>query len=221
MRPVNKGEAPKKAFLRYQDARPYLEEMIGRYCSYCEMPILNAPEVEHVEAKALGGEELAWDNLLLSCKYCNTRKGQKVAAGERDEYLWPDTDDTFHAFSYTDGIPKVNKSCRGKMKREDFFKYQKAENLYELVQLGHQPSMLESDSRYQSRLDAWRQAKMFLELWRKIKEKYSDQGTISLIVVSAKNTGFFSCWMEVFKDEPLIKNALVKAFPGTRAEFCL
>lgn len=31
-----------------------------------------------------------WNNLLLSCKYCNTRKGTKVKKGGKGQYIWPD-----------------------------------------------------------------------------------------------------------------------------------
>ncbi|HJD32380.1 MAG TPA: HNH endonuclease [Candidatus Eisenbergiella stercorigallinarum] len=100
MRPVDKGETPDRTFDDYQDAEPYLEERIGPYCSYCEFPIGHVPEVEHKEAKAAGGALLEWNNLLLSCKYCNARKGKIAAKGDKEKYLWPDEDDTFHAFLY-------------------------------------------------------------------------------------------------------------------------
>lgn len=77
MRPVDKGEEPKEKYAKYQDAEKLLEQRIGAYCSFCELPIVHVPEVEHREAKAAGGDLLAWKNLLLSCKYCNTRKGKK------------------------------------------------------------------------------------------------------------------------------------------------
>lgn len=57
MRPVNKGKSPSVNFSRYRDAEPYLEKRLGRYCSYCEMPIFNAPEVEHIESRSRGGAE--------------------------------------------------------------------------------------------------------------------------------------------------------------------
>ena len=78
MRPVNKGYAPEKEYKHYQDALSDLEVRLGPYCSFCEMVIQHVPEVEHREAKSAGGEELKWDNLLLACKYCNTRKGARV-----------------------------------------------------------------------------------------------------------------------------------------------
>lgn len=98
MRPVDKGKAPDKIFKKYQDAELHLEERIGAYCSFCEFHIQHVPEVEHREAKSSGGEVLEWENLLLSCKYCNTRKGKIVKVGEKGQYIWPDEDDTFHVF---------------------------------------------------------------------------------------------------------------------------
>ena len=109
MRPVDKGEKPDIEYKKYGDAKPELIRRIGEYCSYCEFPIVHVPEVEHKEAKSTGGSWLEWDNLLLSCKYCNCRKLVCVAAGEKDLYLWPDEDDTFHVFLYDTEIPKLNK----------------------------------------------------------------------------------------------------------------
>ncbi len=110
MRPIDKGEAPDVRIYHYRDAEPYLEERIGAYCSYCEFPIQHVPEVEHKVAKAKGGSKLAWANLLLSCKYCNARKHDVVRVGEKDKYIWPDEEDTFHCFLYSDDIPKLNEN---------------------------------------------------------------------------------------------------------------
>ncbi len=93
---------------------------------------------------------MAWDNLLLSCKYCNTRKGTHVRKGDKDKYLWPDEDDTFHAYLYDKNIPRLN-------------------------------------------------------------EKY----------LLAQASGFFSVWMDVFKDDEEAKKMLISAFKGTKAEYCL
>lgn len=87
MRPVYKGEAPYETIGKYQEAEPYLEERLGPYCSFCELRIIHVPEVEHIEAKAEGGSLTDWNNLLLSCKYCNTRKGTKVKKDEKTQYL--------------------------------------------------------------------------------------------------------------------------------------
>lgn len=221
MRPVNKGTSP-KIFSQYREAAPYLEQRLGRYCSYCEMPLCNAPEVEHIESRLSGGAECDWNNMLLSCKYCNTRKGTKVAVGQKEDYLWPDEDDTFHAFSYTDGIPKLNIEYMLEEKYDEEF-MRKARNLFQLVQLDYVPKNLkERDNRFVARNNVYGQAKMMLDMWKNIKLKlpeYMEQG-LELIVTSAANTGFFSCWMEVFKNEITVKKALIHAFPGTREEYC-
>ena len=128
MRPVDKGNAPDAKYKKYQDAEPYLEKRLGPYCSFCEYPIHHVPEVEHIESKKRGGDILSWENLLLSCKYCNTRKGTVVGKGEKEKYLWPDEDVTFHAFLYDEtGIPKLNdryleKQNEGRNRNEKLFR---------------------------------------------------------------------------------------------------
>ena len=54
MRPVYKGESPYKLIEAYQDALLYLEDRIGLYCSYCKMPIIHVPEVEHIISRKYG-----------------------------------------------------------------------------------------------------------------------------------------------------------------------
>ena len=78
MRPVNKGDSPYQKIKSYGDALPYLEKRLGIYCSFCEMRINHVPEVEHVASKTRGGDLTAWNNLLLGCKYCNSRKSNKT-----------------------------------------------------------------------------------------------------------------------------------------------
>ena len=100
MRPVNKGKSPYQKINDYSEALPYLEKRLGGYCSYCEFPIKHVPEVEHIASKANGGDRTDWNNLLLGCKYCNTRKGKKTSLEDVDEYIWPDRDNT--ALAYTE-----------------------------------------------------------------------------------------------------------------------
>ena len=94
MRAIDKGGSPYKEIDEYQDAIPYLEKKIGLYCSYCEMSIKHVPEVEHKISRKNGGDWTAWSNLLLGCKYCNTRKAAKITPQNVGEYLWPDSDNT-------------------------------------------------------------------------------------------------------------------------------
>jgi hypothetical protein len=218
MRPVNKGNAPDKVFKKYQDAEPYLENRLGPYCSFCEFPISHVPEVEHIESKARGGDETAWSNLLLSCKYCNTRKGTFVKKGDKGKYLWPDEDDTFHSFAYDTDIPRLNDTYlqhRGK----DF--EQKAANLFNLVKLDHIPiSPADKDRRYKLRNEARNYALESRSGWDKVKQSPEKMLYLQQIEMLAKSSGFFSVWMNVFKDDPEVKKVLIATFRGTREEYC-
>ena len=111
MRPINKGTSPYREISNYSEALPYLERRIGVYCSYCEFRIDHVPEVEHISSKSKGGDRTDWNNLLLACKYCNSRKSKKTSADDIEEYLWPDTDNTAIAFSYENGIPRITCSA--------------------------------------------------------------------------------------------------------------
>ncbi len=70
MRPINKGNHPQAhgspvVFDTYGNARPYLINTIGDYCSYCENQITNLA-VEHIQPKSQApGIALSWNNLIL------------------------------------------------------------------------------------------------------------------------------------------------------------
>lgn len=219
MRPVDKGKAPETIYKKYQDAEPDLEERIGAYCSFCELPIKHVPEVEHKEAKAKGGDELKWDNLLLSCKYCNTRKGTKVGLGDKGKYLWPDEDDTFHPFLYDRDIPRLNEDyLKGQSKEVQ----QKAVNIFNLVKLDIIPiSPQVKDKRYFARSEARNCAVRSKEGWETVKQTSARESYLEQIKMLAKNTGFFSTWMSVFQDDVEVKEMLVNSFKGTKKEYCL
>lgn len=213
MRPVDKGEEPKEKYLNYQDAQKILEERIGAYCSFCELPVVHVPEVEHKEAKALGGDLLAWKNLLMSCKYCNTRKGKKVAAGEKDLCLWADEDDTFHAYTYEKGIPRVNYHYL-KEKGNDL--EQRAVRMFRLIQLDHIPRPKERDRRWNNRMETYNCAEESLEGWKKITDKTDKDLFLKQTLQLAKAKGFFSVWMEVFKEYKEVQKRLIEEFEGTK-----
>lgn len=212
MRPINKGEPPEKEYKKYQDAQGDLIERLGAFCSYCEMPIQNAPEVEHKESKSKNGELLKWENFLLSCKYCNTRKGDKVAAGEKNKYLWPDEDNTLEVFDYTDGRVKLNKEYLLRQPKE----FQKrAERLLALTGLDNIPCVKsDRDRRFLERVAAWGKANYYRKMWDGYCE--SDVPLLDCILDIAYGSGFYSTWIQVFHDVPLVCNALGEKFPGTR-----
>jgi 5-methylcytosine-specific restriction endonuclease McrA len=95
----------------YRDANPYLKTDLGLYCSYCEQILSEMIAVEHVVPKApFPMTSLCWENFLLCCRACNSKKGNTPARTELDDwnlnpaptsevqryaavrahYLWPD-----------------------------------------------------------------------------------------------------------------------------------
>lgn len=219
MRPVNKGESPYITIGDYCEALPYLEDRIGLYCSFCGFPIPHVPEVEHVTAKAEGGDLTAWGNLLLGCKYCNTRKGKKVTPENVEDYLWPDRYNTALAYTYDHGVPAVNASILMTVDPEGSA-LAKARHLFDLVQLDHIPTAREKDRRFRTRNKAFEVA---CDSFADYQEgKKNDPNSIELlrriIVRTAIQSGFFSVWMTVFKEEPEVLRALIAAFPGTEKE---
>lgn len=216
MRPVKKGKSPYITIGKYDEALPYLEEALGLYCSYCENPITHVPEVEHISAKSKGGVLTDWNNLLLGCKYCNTRKGTKTTPTDVDDYLWPDKNNTALAYTYQGGIPKVNETALNHVDPTGV-RLTKAQNLFALVSLGFIPTPRDKDRRFRQRNKAYELAVGALTDWQ-VAKKSTLEGMDSikrLIVSNAQGYGFFSVWMTVFADEPDMLRALLDAFPGT------
>ena len=164
MRPVNKGESPYQKIKDYSEALPYLEKRLGEYCSYCEFPIKHVPEVEHIVSKTNGGDRTDWKNLLLGCKYCNTRKGKATSPENMEEYIWPDCDNTALAYTYQNGIPEVNEKKLLEVDSTGEF-YQKAKKLFDLIELDHVPNEREKDKRFSKRNEVFQIAYDSLNDW--------------------------------------------------------
>lgn len=112
MRPVVKDDGADRAYPEYQDALDDLADQIGLYCSYCEMPIMNAPEVEHVQPKSLEPDlALEWRNFLLGCKICNSTKGNTPV--DLGQIAFPDTDNTFRGLTYNQSTIEVSQTLNG------------------------------------------------------------------------------------------------------------
>ena len=124
MRPVDKGAVPlddegnPKQFSKYKNARSDLITRLGGYCSYCEMKLDASLAVEHVQPKKHHEHlALSWSNFLLGCTNCNSTKGDKDP--ELSSLLWPDSDNTFMAFQYSeDGVVRVNPALSGDRARK-------------------------------------------------------------------------------------------------------
>lgn len=216
MRPIYKGDSPYKTIENYQDAEPYLEERIGRYCAFCEMRVNNSLAVEHKESKNSGGDPTAWNNLLLACTYCNSRKGEKIKKGDLDKWIWPDQDNTFLAFTYEDAIPKLNDAYL-KTVSDDVRIC--AKTVFEDLALDYRPvegkKSKYKDKRWLSRYQALDVAKEAKDTWEICQDKNVKEHLKKNIIDMAIGYGFFSVWMMVFENEPEIRQALILAFPGT------
>ncbi len=215
MRPVDKGTIPQKngkdvIYSRYQEARGELIARLGELCSYCEMHLDAGLDVEHVQPKSLHpSAACSWDNFLLACKNCNSTKGNtNINAGNINDYLWPDKDNTFLAFKYTEGGEiQVNSDSS----IPDDIK-QKAQRLLCLVGLDKGPNnnAKASDRRWQNRLDEWGKATKAKEILLRSTDKVSVRNLIEDMVDS-----YFSIWLTVFADDPDMCWRLIRKFKGT------
>lgn len=204
MRPINKG-INNKIYRDYRDAKWDLVEKLGHYCSYCEMNIQNQADVEHVVPKTKNENLiLEWDNLLLGCKTCNTVKNSINES--REGYPFPDEYNTAYLYEYKNGKVQINEELSET-------EYEMAKKLFELIKLNREyNSSKRADDRDIARMHAFEKAKMSL--------KDYVEAPISQMVnqISRSPEGFFSVWLEVFKDYPEVKKAILEAVPGTALE---
>ncbi len=221
MRPTRRGASPRiRDFTNYRDALPDLVSRLGRYCSYCERPMLTQLAVEHIQPKGRPAYQNLigrWDNFLLACVNCNSSKQDKDVV--LSDVLLPDRDNTFSAYLY-DASGGVQVSPR--LSRSD---QTLARSTLTLVGL-QRPAAADADAngrlialdRIKQRHEAWRLAEHARD--NLLAMRPGDAVVIDAVVRLAQSTGFFSVWMEVFRDDPSIRNRLIDAFPGTRDSGC-
>ncbi|HVC93469.1 MAG TPA: HNH endonuclease [Pirellulales bacterium] len=218
MRPVLRGDPPTDAtgkaivFSHYREARDFLIERIGDYCSYCEVCLHGSIHVEHVRPKKPNPDlKTVWTNFLLACDNCNSVKGDFDVV--LSDYLWPDTDNTTLAFDYhVDEPPRVSQTLKAAHQ-------QLAINTIQLTGLdrvpGH-PDFSARDRRWQKRKEAWGVA---ILARKALAENPTDQLRES-IVHNAVSRGFWSVWVAVFHDDNEMRRRLLKWFPGTAISEC-
>lgn len=220
MRPVRRNKSPQNNdFNDYKEAKPFLVNRLGRYCSYCERPILTQLAVEHIQPKGLSSYAHLigrWDNYLLACVNCNATKKDKDVV--LSEVLLPDRDNTFAAYRYSaDGRIAVQSGLHGAARAA-------AKKTLNLVGLD-KPSAKISDEnvklvaidRVSQRMEAWMLAKRTKRL---LVSNPDSQALRRCAVCLAKENGFFSIWMTVFDSDVDMKRSLVAAFEGTSESGC-
>ncbi len=216
MRPVKRGARPRARWTDYNQARPHLEQRIGDYCSYCEMP--NATDVEHKLPRGVHPRrELSWENFLLSCKSCNSIKNNQQDPGKPTRpvaalalYLWPDTDNTARAFVYDRHMNDVTVAPG--------LPASLADAALQTIQMtgidrtpGKTPPPTAKDKRWRLRQEAWNLAEIAFQ------EILSDDrpGLRRCVGVLAKKTGFWSVWRVIFAGDPVMLHIIDHAFLGT------
>ena len=222
MRPVNRGPIPTDAsgneinYTNYQYAREKLIERLGEICSYCEMHLDSSLHVEHVKPKKPEGSgdiipehELDWHNFLLACVNCNSTKSNKNVV--LDDYFWPDRDNTFRAFNYSEGgIIKASDALSAELK-------DKANATIKLTGLDKHPlnAPKASDRRWKNCREVWDIAIRAKErLSRNDNDDFREQ-----IVDTMTGHAYWSIWMTVFQDDSDMLQRFIKALAGT-AEDC-
>lgn len=220
MRPVVRGDLPKNedgtaiSFKEYGEAKRFLIDRIGKYCSYCETRINANLAIEHVRPKSKMPElALSWDNFLLACSSCNSTKGDVDVV--LTDYFWPDKDNTFLYFLYDGkGLVKIKPN----LTQQEKTKATKTIQLTGLDKRAPKPDTTEfkraSDLRFEHRLEAWQKANSHLKLFENAAVEDRPQ-LILLLVVIVEGTGFWSIWMTVFENHPNVKQALVDGISGT------
>ena len=216
MRAVNRGEIPldkkgnPKIYTHYRQAKDDLIDRLGSSCSYCEMNVANQVDIEHIIPKSKNPKlEKTWSNFILSCKICNILKDN--INDNREGYVFPDIENTSFLYEYSISDIKVKDNL------ESCTKYL-ATATFNLVQLNRKfNTSNQIDDRRRARNNAWKKAQMALKDYIKLLPTTHDKNTLAnLTALTCEN--FFSLWLQVFKDYPEVKKAILENVKGTAIE---
>jgi hypothetical protein len=227
MRPVNKravgdnnGENTILAtYNPHGNAYELLRDNIGLFCSYCEV-FSSDLEVEHIVSQMQATKESRpglntdWNNFLLSCGRCNGADNKGNMPVNLDTIYIPHLHNTSYVLNYSEGgYVSINPDLTDQEKL-------RALALLDLVCIDKYPdnpryvarSMLPRDERWNLRREAWETANRIL-----VKHAAGEYDASS-VAEFAHWRGFFSVWFSVFKDCPLVRQALIDKFIGTSKE---
>ncbi|WP_367156139.1 HNH endonuclease [Methylomonas sp. HYX-M1] len=211
MRPIEKG-TDLGEINPYERAQQPLIERLGEYCSYCERWIASGIHVEHKKPKNEYPEtKFSWNNFLLACGNCNSGKGHGQL--NLEDYLWPDSDNTFMAFNYdSQGRVLPNKIHTDSINRKiEATWLALGLNKHPDSQISGQQTPTSKDKRWLHRQQAWQNAAK-----RKSQlAAFDTEERRTEIVEMTIQRGFWSVWMTVFQDDVDMRRRLIEAFPGT------
>lgn len=213
MRALTKGLIPtdknfkSKVYLTYSQAKDDLRDRLGSYCAYCEAHIGSNFTIDHVCPKSKNKSlTLLWENFLPACMTCNRAKSDTNEC--RIDYLFPDLQNTSFLYEYSEIEVKVKKSLPSDIKKL-------AQKTFDLVKLDRQfDSSKNTDNRAYERNLAWNKAQEALKSLnaRHLKEDYDYQ------IAANQCSGFFTLWLQIFKDYPEVKRKILENVPGSAME---
>jgi hypothetical protein len=214
MRPIDKGAWPvdehgaKIVFTDHKQAKIHLTNRTGMYCHLCEMRIDNVPSIEHIKhQKHSPNLKLHWDNFLLACTYCNSRKPKSPI--KTYHYYWPHLHNTYLPFNYQNPLENAGIFVNTSLSAVEQQKAAKTLELYGLQEVADNAGNI--DSRYQARREAFSKALQCLI------EYETGQIILKAITREATSTGFWSVWFTIFQKHAEVRKALLDAFRGTEA----
>lgn len=221
MRSVNRGAIPSDingaliTFTEYPEARRYLIDRLGEYCSYCERRIPTSLAVEHIRPKFHNPNlELSWDNLLLACANCNSTKGSENI--NIADYALPHVDNTYTFFQYDASAIVKPKHGLSDMDLD------KTKNTIDLVGLGEKAPTINSkewkiasDRRFEQRLQSYLDAHRYSSEYS-IATNNIRSIMLPLLESIVLSTGFWSIWMDAFSMFPEVTTRFRSIFIGTR-----
>ncbi len=154
-----------------------------------------------------------WDNYLLGCVNCNGTKTNKDVL--LDQIFLVDRDNTFHAFTYTpDGKVKPSEGLSDEHR-------QLALDTLALTGLEKPINEVYDENGELVYLDRVSQRRLTWLLAKSSKDDLETSPTEGMrrqIIRTAITRGFFSIWMTVFEDDPVMRQMFINAFPGTAPE---
>lgn len=211
MRPVSKGvwptrtnSATKLVFVDWTNARPALVERTGEYCHICEIALPMGLAVEHIlPKKHFDSLSSSWSNFLLICSSCNSRKKNVIPnRPHKFRYYWPHLNNTLMAFWTPIGGPgALLVTPHVALRPEQVARASATISLYKLDEKVLASG--EADNRYRRKVVI---ASKALNLYLDYKQ---GQCSLRSITDSVITDGFFSLWLEVFKDETVVIDAIL------------
>jgi len=226
LRPVDRGAWPQSGganivFADYADARRFLYDRLGHACSYCNRRLESAA-VEHIQPKKPAGvynaaRALDWENLLLACTNCNSRKGDNDVV--LDDHLWPDRDNTMRAVDYHDsgsvGVPSALVGTSDEPIAWNTIRLTGIDHVPKLDPAGNVPTTATDpqarDTRWEHRRKAWAQA---VDARQDLLDAPSD-ALRRHVLREAEAIGYWPIWYRHLADLPGMRDELVKLLPGT------